>query len=167
MNKTFWLTGLSGSGKSTLAKMLKEQYPDIVLLDGDVLRKTTGLCADLGFEIGDRRENMRRLRALCKLFNDNGKDVITSFICPIEEDRLLAKKSLTNCYVIWCKSSLQVCEDRDVKGLYKKAREGVIPCFTGIDSPFEDVECADLILDTTKDVNDTYKDLLTFIGSTQ
>lgn len=146
MNYTIWMTGLSGSGKSTLAQMCKEKDPDLVILDGDALRG--GLCSDLGFSIDDRRENMRRLRALCKLFNDNGKNVITAFISPIEEERRKAQLEIPNCHVVWCDSPLEVCERRDVKGLYKKARAGKIPEFTGISSPFEEPKCADVLLDT-------------------
>lgn len=146
MNYTIWMTGLSGSGKSTIADKIKEIYPEMVLLDGDVVRN--GLCSDLGFSNKDRKENMRRLRELCWLFNDNDKNVITAFISPFEFERILAKQRITDCHIVYCNSDLETCEKRDVKGLYKKAREGIIPKFTGISSPFEKPECADLILDT-------------------
>ena len=112
-----WFTGLSGSGKTTLAK----QLPNFVNLDGDVLR--TGLCSDLGFSDEDRIENMRRLRELCKIFEQNSISVVTSFISPFEAERVKAKKEIPNCYIVWIKSSVEECEKRDVKGLYKKARE--------------------------------------------
>ena len=148
-NITVWMTGLSGSGKSTVAEAFMKEHPNWVLLDGDVLRK--GLCSDLGFSVDDRVENMRRLRALCKLFNDNGKNVITAFISPIEAEREKAKKEIDNCCVVFCNTSLAICEDRDVKGLYKKARDGEIPNFTGIDSPFDFPKCGDLVLETEID----------------
>ena len=145
---TIWLTGLSGAGKSALAEKFIKENPEWVLLDGDVLRK--GLCSDLGFSADDRKENMRRLRNLCQLFNQNGKNVITAFICPFEEDRIKATKEIDNCFIIAIKSDLKTCEDRDVKGLYKKARDGIIPNFTGIDSPYEHPASAYATIDTQK-----------------
>ena len=145
-NCVIWLTGLSGSGKSTVTDEFIKKHPDFVVLDGDVLRK--GLCSDLGFSVEARQENMRRLIELCKLFVSNGKSVITAFISPLEEYRVKAKESIPNCFVVYCNATLTTCEDRDVKGLYKKARAGDIPNFTGIDSPFEDPKCADLTLNT-------------------
>jgi len=140
-----WLTGLSGSGKSTIAEEFVKRNENFVLLDGDVLRN--GLCKDLGFSDEDRVENLRRIREVCKLFVKEGKNVITAFISPFEEDRQLAKKEIPNCYVINVECPLEVCEQRDVKGLYKKVRAGEIPQFTGISSPFENSK-ADLILNT-------------------
>ena len=161
MSYTIWMTGLSGAGKSTIAEAYAKRH-DVVLLDGDVLRK--GLCSDLGFSVEDRIENMRRLRALCKLFNDNGKDVITAFISPIEAERVKAKEEIPNCKIVYCNATLAKCELRDVKGLYKKARAGEIPNFTGIDSPFEPPECADLKLYTEcKSVKECLADLEAFI----
>lgn len=163
MNFTIWMTGLSGAGKSTLAEMLKIEHPEIVLLDGDVLRG--GLCSDLGFSLDDRRENMRRLRELCKLFNDNGKNVITAFISPIEEERIRAKEEINKCLVVWCHSPLSICEERDVKGLYKMARAGEIQDFTGISSPFDLPGCADLLIDTSKDISASFNRLEEFYAS--
>ena len=140
---TLWMTGLSGSGKSTIAERFSH---DFTILDGDIIRK--GLCSDLGFSAEDRKENLRRLREVCRLFSLAGKDVITAFISPFEEDRLKAKAHIPNCHIVWCKSSLKKCEDRDVKGLYKKARTGEILKFTGISSPYEEPEYVDLVLDT-------------------
>jgi adenylylsulfate kinase len=142
----YWLTGLSGSGKSTIAQEFVKKNKDFVLLDGDSLR--TGLNSDLGFSDEDRKENLRRLREVCKLFVKNGKNVITAFISPFEEDRLLAKKEIPDCKIIYVKCSLDTCEIRDVKGLYKKARNGEIKQFTGIDSPFEEPKNPDLIIPT-------------------
>lgn len=156
-NKVLWLTGLSGSGKSTLAEMLKKDYPNIVLLDGDVLRND--LCNDLGFSDEDRIENMRRLRALCRLFVKEGKDVVTAFISPFESERIKARDTIPNCHIVYIKTSLEVCEARDVKGLYKKARSGIIPNFTGIGSPFEEPENPDLVVNTTGFVLNSYREL--------
>lgn len=143
---TLWFTGLSGSGKSTIANELKKVYPEMVLLDGDIIRR--GLNNDLGFSREDRQENLRRLAEVCNLFNKNGKDVITAFISPLEESRQFALNTIKNCFIIYCNSSLETCEERDVKGLYKKARSGEIPEFTGISSPFEEPEDIDYMLDT-------------------
>jgi len=148
MSYTLFLTGLSGSGKSTIADEIIKKY-DLVLIDGDVLRM--GLCDDLGFSLNDRKENMRRLKHLCKMFNDNGKNVITTFISPIENERIKNKDFINNCYIIQIKCDLETCEKRDVKGLYKKARLGIIKEFTGIDSPYEEPINPDLILDTKND----------------
>ena len=143
---TLWLTGLSGSGKTTIAKIFCSFYSNFVLLDGDELRK--GLCSDLGFSIEDRVENMRRLISLCTLLNNKGINIITSFISPIELEREKAKKEIKNCYVIFVDTDLEVCEERDVKGLYARARSGEIKEFTGIDSPFDYPYCADYIIKT-------------------
>ena len=145
-----WMTGLSGSGKSTIAERFSN---DFVILDGDIIRK--GLCADLGFSEASRKENLRRLREVCCLFSLAGKNVITAFISPFEEDRLKAKTRIPNCHIVWCKSSLKKCEGRDVKGLYKKARAGEIPEFTGISSPYENPKYIDLILDTENETIDS------------
>ncbi len=118
MSVTLWLTGLSGSGKTTIAKCFKESFPEFILLDGDILRK--GLNSDLGFSEKDRRENLRRLIELCKLFNNNNINVITAFISPYELDRVKAKNEIKNCYIIYIKSSLETCEQRDVKDYTKK-----------------------------------------------
>jgi len=161
MSYTLWFTGLSGSGKSTVAEKFKQMYPQFVLLDGDVVRK--GLCSDLGFSKEDRSENMRRLIALCALFNSNDKCVITAFISPYEKWRMKAKETIRNCYIVYCNSDLNTCEKRDVKGLYKKARAGEIPEFTGISSPYEIPENADLVLDTqNKTVEECMTDLFCF-----
>jgi adenylyl-sulfate kinase len=155
------MTGLSGSGKSTLAEKLKKNFPDYVLLDGDVVRK--GLCSDLRFSDTDRKENMRRLIELCRLFNTNGKNVITAFISPFEEERVKAKNSIENCYIIHVNTSLEECEKRDVKGLYKKARAGIIPNFTGIDSPFEKPVLCDLEINTDISLENSYEKLVSFV----
>lgn len=163
MNRiTLWMTGLSASGKSTMAAKFVEVHPDFVLLDGDMVRK--GLCSDLGFSREDRAENMRRLIELCILFNGNGKDVVTAFISPFEEWRRRAKERIGDCRIVYCKADLKTCERRDPKGLYRKARAGKIPEFTGIDSPYEVPWVPDLVLDTQgKTVHESLSDLLRYV----
>lgn len=149
MKGCIWMTGLSGSGKSTIAERVKKILPDIVVLDGDVLRQ--GLCSDLGFSEKDRRENMRRLREICKLFVNNGKTVITAFISPYEDERKRARHEIPNCKIVYINASLEKCEERDVKGLYAKARSGEIKEFTGVSAPFEPPDydsCYDLRIST-------------------
>lgn len=144
---TIFFTGLSGSGKSTIANALVKYIPDVIILDGDVIRK--GLNNDLGFSALDRIENIRRVIELCKLLNSVGKNVISAFICPFEKLRLKAKKEIERCILVYCECSLNICEYRDPKGLYKLARAGKIKEFTGIDSPFEKPSSeADIVLNT-------------------
>ncbi|MCW8093058.1 adenylyl-sulfate kinase [Alteromonas sp. ASW11-130] len=152
--RVIWLTGLSGSGKSTLANLLEkklhEQNKHTYLLDGDNVRH--GLCGDLGFDDKDRVENIRRISEVAKLFVDSGTIVITAFISPFQADRdfcrnLLEKGEFVEVFV---DTPLEVCEQRDPKGLYKKARSGDIKHFTGIDSAYEAPASAEVHL--------TYKD---------
>jgi bifunctional enzyme CysN/CysC len=138
--RTLWFTGLSGSGKSTLAneveKSLLAAGHYTMLLDGDAVRM--GLNANLGFSSQDRVENIRRVAEVAKLMNEAGLIVLTSFISPFREDRQRAREIIGKGFVeIYVATPLSVCEERDVKGLYKKAREGKIPNFTGISSPYE------------------------------
>lgn len=136
-----WLTGLSGSGKSTVASALEQrlvaQGRHTYLLDGDSVR--LGLCSDLGFSDDDRQENIRRVSEVAKLFVEAGLIVITAFISPFHRDRALAKRVIgADRFVeVYISTPLEECERRDPKGLYKKAREGHIKHFTGIDSPYE------------------------------
>jgi adenylylsulfate kinase len=136
-----WLTGLSGSGKSTVASALEQrlvaQGRHTYLLDGDSVR--LGLCSDLGFSDIDRQENIRRVSEVAKLFVEAGLIVITAFISPFHRDRALAKRVVgADRFVeVYISTPLEECERRDPKGLYKKAREGHIKNFTGIDSPYE------------------------------
>lgn len=138
---TLWLTGLSGSGKSTLAFALEytlhEMGYSAVVLDGDNVRH--GLCKDLGFSHEDRTENIRRVAEVAHLMNDAGLIVITSFISPFREDRAQARQIIgeERFREIHLSTELSVCEERDPKGLYKKARAGKLPDFTGIGSPYE------------------------------
>lgn len=136
-----WLTGLSGSGKSTIANLLEQKLVaegrHTYLLDGDNVRH--GLCGDLGFSDKDRVENIRRISEVAKLFVDAGTVVITAFISPFRADRDFCRQILDdNEFVeVFVDTPLAVCERRDPKGLYKKARAGDIPHFTGIDSAYE------------------------------
>lgn len=150
--KTLWFTGLSGSGKSTLAneieKRLFSQGKHTMSLDGDNVRM--GLNRNLGFKEQDRIENIRRISEVCKLMNDAGIIAITSFISPYEADRENARKIVGegDFIEIYVTTPLDECEKRDVKGLYKKARSGEIPNFSGISSPYEVPECPDIVVDT-------------------
>lgn len=146
-----WFTGLSASGKSTIAhlveKELYEQGIRTYVLDGDNVRH--GLNADLGFNRDDRRENLRRIVEVCKLMVDAGIVVLTAFISPYREDRAYVKSRLKNDYIeIYVKCSVEECERRDPKGLYKKARAGIIKNYTGVSSPYEEPENPDLVINT-------------------
>ncbi|HIJ89168.1 MAG TPA: adenylyl-sulfate kinase [Desulfuromonadales bacterium] len=149
---TIWFTGLSGSGKSTLAFALERRLMDTskacYVLDGDNVRH--GLNRDLGFSPKDRTENIRRISEVARLMNDAGLVVITAFISPFREDREMARRiiSAENFVEIFLNPGLETCEGRDPKGLYKKARTGELPGFTGISSPYELPESPALILDT-------------------
>lgn len=147
-----WLCGLSGSGKSTLAIALEQRLSalgkHVYVLDGDNLR--AGLNKGLGFSIEDRRENIRRVAEVSKLFADAGLVTLNSFITPTAELRALArevigKDSLVEVYV---KASFETCRRRDVKGLYAKVEQGLVPQFTGKDSGFEEPSDSDLVIDT-------------------
>jgi len=136
-----WFTGLSGSGKSTLASLLEQKLATAghhtYLLDGDNIRH--GLCGDLGFTEKDRVENIRRIGEVAKLFVDAGLIVLTAFISPFKDDRNFCRQLLDSHEFIevFVDTPLDVCEQRDPKGLYQKARQGEIQHFTGIDSPYE------------------------------
>ena len=151
---TIWFTGLSGAGKSTLANELEKRLNVrgnyTMLLDGDNIRM--GINKNLGFEEKDRIENIRRIAEVSKLMNDAGLIVITSFISPYRSDRRNAKDIIgaDSFFEVYVSTSLEECEKRDVKGLYKKAREGQIPNFTGISSPYEPPENPDIMIDTSE-----------------
>ena len=144
-----WFTGLSGSGKSTLACALEARLAKAgrlaYVLDGDNVRH--GLCADLGFTPADRSENIRRIAHVAALLADTGVLVLTSFISPYRSDRAQARTIVGEGFLeVWVDTPLEVCEQRDPKGLYKKARAGQIPEFTGISAPYEAPECPELHL---------------------
>ncbi|MCW9012429.1 MAG: adenylyl-sulfate kinase [Gammaproteobacteria bacterium] len=149
-----WFTGLSGSGKSTIADALEKHLHEINLrtyiLDGDNIRH--GLCGDLSFSDADRKENIRRIGEVSKLFVDAGVMVLTSFISPFKSDRNFVRSIVhdTEFIEIHVKCPLELCERRDVKGLYQKARTGEIKQFTGIDSPYEQPNDPEIVLDTSK-----------------
>jgi len=150
-----WFTGLSGSGKSTLAHTVEEALHSkgccTFVFDGDNVRH--GLCADLGFSDEDRAENIRRIGEMVRLFTEAGVMALTAFISPFRRDREFVRQLVTpaDFIEIYCRCPLEVCERRDVKGLYRKARAGEIPDFTGISSPYEEPLNADLVLDTGND----------------
>lgn len=152
--KTIWLTGLSGSGKSTIANELSHRLHNegklVYVLDGDNIRM--GLNKDLGFSVNDRKENIRRISEVANLMTDLGVIVITAFISPFENERQMAKDIVgkDNFIEVYIKTPLEVCEERDPKGLYKKARTGEIPMFTGIDSPYEEPTNPDMFIKTDK-----------------
>lgn len=147
-----WFTGLSGSGKSTLAHTVEEalhqQGCRTFVLDGDNVRH--GLCSDLGFSAKDREENIRRIGEMAKLFMEAGVVVLTAFISPCRADRERVRGMVEHgdLIEIYCDASIEVCESRDVKGLYKKARAGQIAEFTGISSPYEAPENHELTVNT-------------------
>lgn len=148
----FWFTGLSGSGKSTIAnrteQILHHQGIRTYLLDGDNIRR--GLNVGLGFSEEDRHENIRRIAEVSKLFVDAGIVVLCAFVSPLIKDRSLVRTIVgkTDFFEIFVNTSLEECERRDVKGLYKKARAGEIKDFTGISAPYEKPEQPDLQVDT-------------------
>lgn len=159
-----WFTGLSGSGKSTLAHAVEEHLHQrsvsTFVLDGDNVRK--GLCHDLGFSDEDRVENIRRISEVAKLMIESGTVALVAFISPFNADRTQARNLIPegDFLEIYCRCSLDVCEQRDVKGLYKKARAGEIPFFTGIDSIYEPPENPELIVDTDKNTLEESIDLI-------
>ena len=160
-NKTYghksgvvWFTGLSASGKSTIAhtleKILFEKGIKVYVFDGDNIRH--GLNSDLGFSPEDRRENLRRIAEVSKLFVDAGLIVLACFISPYRKDReyikqIIGKEDFIEIYV---KCPVEVCEKRDPKGFYKKAKAGIIKGYTGIDAPYEEPENPDLIIESDK-----------------
>eukprot|EP00277_Geminigera_cryophila_P007105 CAMPEP_0179414238 /NCGR_PEP_ID=MMETSP0799-20121207/5551_1 /TAXON_ID=46947 /ORGANISM="Geminigera cryophila, Strain CCMP2564" /LENGTH=215 /DNA_ID=CAMNT_0021186815 /DNA_START=176 /DNA_END=823 /DNA_ORIENTATION=+ len=154
---TIWLTGLSGSGKSTVSALLEKRLIEEGLLayrlDGDNVR--FGLNQDLGFSENDRKENIRRIGEVCKLFTDAGVVTIASFISPYQSDRDAAReifrKDNLPFFEVYVKVPLDVAESRDPKGLYKKARAGNLKGFTGIDAPYEEPPSPELVLSTHED----------------
>lgn len=152
-----WFTGLSGSGKSTVAHSVEETLHQLgcktFVFDGDNVRH--GLCNDLSFTDSDRKENLRRIGEMVKLFLDAGTISLTAFISPFKEDREKVRAMVPegDFVEIYCRCPISKCEERDVKGLYKKARAGDIPHFTGISSPYEEPENAEIVVDTDGSVS--------------
>ncbi|HVR32064.1 MAG TPA: adenylyl-sulfate kinase [Acidimicrobiia bacterium] len=152
---TIWLTGLSGSGKSTIAHALEERLVAAgraaYVLDGDNVRH--GLNGDLGFSADDRTENVRRIGEVARLMADAGLAVAVPVISPYREDRARARAAHDAAGIafleVWVATPLEVCEERDPKGMYAKARSGEITSFTGIDAPYEPPEAPDITLDTS------------------
>ena len=149
-----WFTGLSGSGKSTLARGVEQALYErgrlAYVLDGDNIRH--GLNADMGFSEEDRKENIRRIAEVSKLFADAGIITLTAFISPFRADRDAARSIMEKgrFIEIYVKCALDICEKRDVKGLYSKARKNEIQSFTGISSPYEEPRSAEIVLDTAQ-----------------
>jgi len=164
-----WFTGLSGSGKTTLALTLEKKLFDlgyqVYVLDGDNIRH--GLSGNLGFSEEDRRENIRRVSEVAGLFAEAGVIAIAAFISPYHEERQLARKIAGEHFVeVFLSASVDVCETRDPKGLYKKARAGEIKDFTGVDAPYEQPSQAELVLDTgARTVDDCTNELTGLIES--
>ena len=157
--KVIWFTGLSGSGKSTLANALEvelhRQGKRTFILDGDNIRQ--GLNKDLGFTDSDRVENIRRIAEVAKLMMDAGLIVMTAFISPFKRERQMAKQLIgeENFIEIFVNTPIAVCETRDPKGLYQKARDGKLPNFSGISSPYEAPDNPDITIDTSTEKNDS------------
>jgi adenylylsulfate kinase len=156
---TLWFTGLSGSGKSTLCRAVERRLVDrgvlAYALDGDNVRG--GLCADLGFAPGERAENIRRISEVARLFNDAGVIALTAFISPYRSDRARARAIVApgEFVEIFVDAPLEICEARDPKGLYRRARAGEIDDFTGVSAPYEPPERPELHLESARDDVDT------------
>lgn len=168
---TLWFTGLSASGKSTLARAVEEKLFDrgcrVYVLDGDNVRH--GLNRDLGFSPDDRTENIRRIGEVAKLFTDFGAIVLTAFISPYREDRdsIRAIMNEGDFLEVFVDCDLAVCEERDPKGLYRKARSGEIPQFTGISAPYETPEAPELVVNTARyDVEESADQVIAFLEQT-
>ena len=163
-----WFTGLSGSGKSTLANALNEdlyaQKISTYLLDGDNIRY--GLCKDLGFSDKDREENIRRIGEVANLFMNAGIVTITAFVSPFKSDRDRVRNIIGKDFIeIFCAANLDICEARDTKGLYKKARLGEIKDFTGISSPYEIPNRPEIIVETgSLDINSSVRQIMKYLS---
>ncbi|MCT0217566.1 adenylyl-sulfate kinase [Synechococcus sp. CS-1329] len=162
-----WFTGLSGAGKSTLANAVNVELFQrglaTYVLDGDNVRH--GLCCDLGFSDADREENIRRIGEVAKLFLDAGVITLTAFVSPFRADRDRARALVESgdFIEIHCAAGLEVCEQRDPKGLYAKARAGVIKEFTGISSPYEAPESPELRIDTSGRLEDNVAEVISYL----
>jgi adenylylsulfate kinase len=165
-----WFTGLSGSGKSTLAHSVEEELHNLgcrtYVLDGDNVRH--GLSSNLTFSNDDRKENIRRIGEAAKLMMEAGVIAITAFISPFNKDRNLVRQLLPqgDFIEIFCKASLETCESRDVKGLYKRARAGEIKNYTGIDSPYEVPDNPELVVNTdSESLEESVSKVIDFLKS--
>lgn len=159
---TLWFTGFACSGKSVLAGALaddlKKRGMKVEYLDGDIVRRS--LTRDLGFSDEDRRRNIERVTFVAKLLTRNGVAVLASFISPFNDIREYSRKEIGTYILVYVKCPIEVCEQRDVKGMYAKARAGEIKQFTGIDSPFEEPDKADIIVDTDKQTIEESKEII-------
>jgi len=159
---TLWFTGLACSGKSVLADALAEELKKrgmkVERLDGDIVRKS--LTRDLGFSDEDRRMNIERVTFVAKLLTRNGVAVLASFISPFNDIRAYSRKEIGTYVLVYVKCPIDVCEQRDVKGMYAKAKAGEIKKFTGIDSPFEEPNSADITVDTSKQTIEESKKII-------
>lgn len=165
---TLWFTGLSGAGKSTLAVAVEEALHKLgnltYILDGDNIR--SGINNNLSFSPEDRKENIRRIAEIAKLFREAGVITLTAFISPYREDRQLARDLAgTDDFIeVFVDASLETCEQRDPKGLYKKARAGEIPEFTGISAPYEAPESPELHVNTsTQSVDECVREIIAYL----
>ena len=164
-----WFTGLSGSGKSTLAHAVEDKLYKLdcrtFVLDGDNVRQ--GLCSDLGFSVGERSENIRRISEAAKLLVEAGVIAMTAFISPFRSDRQRARSIFPHgdFIEIFCDASIDICERRDVKGLYRRARRGEVKEFTGISSPYEAPVNPELIIRTGElPLEDCVMQVITYLG---
>jgi adenylylsulfate kinase len=150
---TIWFTGLSGAGKSTLAEVIEERFKaygrNVEVLDGDIVR--THLSKGLGFSREDRDTNIKRIAFVCSLLTRNGVICISAAISPYREAREWARNEIGNFVEVYLKCSIDVCRQRDVKGLYKLVDEGKIKGFTGVDDPYEEPEFPELVIETDKE----------------
>jgi adenylylsulfate kinase len=160
---TLWFTGLSGSGKSTLANAAALKLHSLgvstFILDGDNIRY--GLNSDLGFSPGERKENIRRIGEVAKLFTACAVVNLTAFISPYKKDREIARQLQPETFIeVYCCADIQICRERDPKGLYKKAVKGEIKNFTGVDAPYEPPETPEILVDTGKNSIDECSDIV-------
>jgi|TARA_B100001971_G_C18265534_1_gene591833 adenylylsulfate kinase len=150
---TVWFTGLPCSGKTTVADVvaerLKERGYKVERLDGDIVRQ--GLTSDLGFTKQDRDENIKRVTFVAKLLTRNGVAVLATFVSPYRARRIKTREEIGEFIEVYTRTPVEVCIDRDVKGMYKKALQGEISNFTGVDDPYEEPEDPELVLDTSKE----------------
>jgi adenylylsulfate kinase len=159
---TLWFTGLACSGKTVLANVVAEELRKkgmkVERLDGDIIRKS--LTRDLGFTDEDRRMNIERVTFVAKLLTRNGVAVLASFISPFNDIRAYSREEIGDYILVYVKCSLEECEKRDIKGMYAKARAGEIKEFTGIDSPFEEPNGADIIVETDEQTVEESKQII-------